>query len=255
MNLLNNARDAVAENRYPEIHISLKRYEATAAFRKAHPHLEHDQFALLTVHDNGHGIPANVLESIFEPFFTTKPGGKGSGLGLSMVYGAMQTHAGVIDINSSVGNGTSFHLYFPLIDEHIEEPLSGEIMAEQPGSGEVILLVDDEPEVCEAGREVLESLGYNVLVGNNGKEGLDLFTSHQHQVSLVLTDVVMPKMNGIEMAKEIRAMHADMPFIFITGYDKEIFVSEVVQQNDVILSKPLSIPELSRSIQRLLKAV
>lgn len=97
-------------------------------------------------------------------------------------------------------------------------------------------------------------LGYKVLIANDGEEGLALFTSHQQEIALVLTDVVMPKMNGLELAKEIRAIKENVPFIFATGYDKELFASETVQKEDAILSKPLSIPELSQSIQRLLKS-
>ena len=253
MNMISNAIDAVENEEKPEIRISLEKYEANDTFRMAHPHMESDRFAMLTVHDNGHGISTDLLENIFEPFFTTKPEGKGSGLGLSMIYGAMQTHGGIVDVKSSTNSGTAFHLYFPLINADDEDRTSEVIATEQPGSGETILLVDDEETVCEAGREVLKSLGYNVLVATDGAEGLAQFNSHQHEIALVLSDVVMPNMNGMEMAKEIRAINKNVPFIFVTGYDKELFAKKALQHNDVLLSKPLSIPKLSRSIQSLLK--
>ncbi len=252
LNLLNNARDAVAENSHPEIKVSLESYQPTSSFLKAHPHLEGDQFARVTVQDNGHGIAMEMLEKIFEPFFTTKVDGAGSGIGLSMVYGAMHTHHGFVDVDSSINNGTAFHLYFPLIEESAPATESSDAWMEQPGSGELILLVDDEPAVYEAGSEVLEELGYRVLVGCNGEQGLKLFTDHQAEIALVVTDVVMPKMNGLDMAKAIRTIQQDIPFIFLTGYDKELFASNEVLKNDVLLTKPLSIPEMSRSIQQLL---
>ena len=252
LNLLNNARDAVAENAHPEIRISLESYEPTTTFLKAHPDLEGGQFARLTVQDNGHGIAMEMLEKIFEPFFTTKVDGAGSGIGLSMVYGAMHTHGGTIDVESNINNGTAFHLYFPLIEEVEAAIESKNAWVEHPGSGELILLVDDEPAVYEAGSEVLEELGYRVLVASNGEQGLKLFSEYQAEIALVVTDVVMPKMNGLEMAKAIRGLQQGMPFIFLTGYDKELFASNEILKNDVLLTKPLSIPEMSQSIQQLL---
>jgi len=253
MNLINNAGDAVAEKHKPKIHISLKSYEATDAFRISHPHLESDWFALLTVHDNGHGISSDLLDNIFEPFFTTKLEGQKSGLGLSMVYGAMQTHGGVIDVESDLNSGTSFHLYFPLIEQEGRASQTIDGAVEKQGSGELILVVDDDPMVCEACREVLESLDYKVLVAADGIEGLKLFTTYQQEIALVLTDVVMPEMNGLEMAKAIRAINESIPFIFSTGYDKELFANKIPHKKDVLLTKPLSISKLSQSIQTLLK--
>ncbi len=252
MNLLSNAKDAVAENKKPKIHVFLKRYEATDSFRKAHPLMESDDFACLTVRDNGHGIPVEILENIFEPFYTTKPVGQGSGLGLSMVYGAMQMHGGVIDVDSSVAGGTSFHLYFPLIEEECPAPEAVYDTEGQTGSGELILIVDDEPDIVQTGREVLQNLGYKVLIAASGGEAVALFTSHQHEVELVLSDIIMPDMNGMEMAKQIRTIRHDVPIIFATGHDKELVASGTELENAIILSKPFSIHQLGQTIHKLI---
>jgi len=253
INLVNNACDAVAESENPHIHISLDRFKADDAFRNAHPEMAFDLFARISIHDNGHGIPEQILENIFEPFFSTKEEGKGSGLGLSMVYGGVQTHGGVIDVESGEKNGSTFHLYFPLADAvEVEDTVENKSGQELLGNGEIILLVDDELTVYEAGAEVLEELGYRVLVANNGKDGLQLFEKHHSIIQLVITDVVMPEVNGIDMAKAIRKIIPEMPFIFLTGYDKELFTSNEILKNNVLLTKPLSIPEMSQNIQQLL---
>jgi len=120
------------------------------------------------------------------------------------------------------------------------------------GSGELILLVDDEPKVAETWQGVLQSLGYKVLLASDGREGLALFTAHQHEIDLVLSDIVMPEMNGMEMAKQILATGHDVPVIFATGYDKELIASEVQLENAIVLSKPFSIHELSQTIYKLI---
>ncbi len=253
MNLLSNARDAVTDMDKPEITVSLKHYLASESFRSAHPSMESDQFACLTVRDNGHGISKKNMASIFEPFFTTKEVGKGSGLGLSMIYGGMQTHGGVIDVDSSEKSGTVFHLYFPLIEDSNAISHTEVDAEEQYGSGEMILVVDDESAVVEVQRDVLQALGYRVLTAANGEDGLAVFMAHQHEVALVLSDMIMSEMNGLQMARAIRSSRSDIPFVFATGYDKELLESEAVQENDIILSKPLSIAELSRAIQSLIR--
>jgi len=250
MNLLNNARDAVEESEQPEISVSLQAYSATPAFLNRHNELTDSNYACITVSDNGCGISTKDMLSIFEPFFTTKDIGKGSGLGLSMVFGAIQTHGGVIEVESRPGLGTMFHLYFPILDTE-EKQAEAEHVKESDGHGELILLVDDEKHVLETNKEVLEVLGYTVLEASNGRDGIELFDKHSHEIQLVLTDVVMPILGGVAMVEEIRQMNPTIPVIYTTGYDKEQVLPDQVIENALVLSKPLDVPELSQHISKM----
>jgi len=253
MNLLNNARDAVAHVSQPRIFCSLKLFVVTAAFTKAHPDTKGEQFAQLVVRDNGAGISKEHLDKVFEPFFTTKGVGEGTGLGLAMVYGAVQSHGGIIDIDSSPGMGTTFSIYLPLSkpDETTEADTS--IITE--GKGETILLVDDEESMRDTTAEVLKSLGYQVLTAEDGVEALALFKAHPQNIALLLTDIVMPKMGGVELAESIRQLAKDVPIIFATGYDKDsaIYSGDQVAQSTVI-NKPFSFTELSHLLRQMMGA-
>lgn len=253
MNLLSNAKDATLEGSNPHIQISTSRFEATDSFRSFHPnHKNCDSYARITIQDNGHGISEAQLEHIFEPFFTTKEIGKGSGLGLSMIYGAMQTHNAIIDVNSQLNYGTEFHLYFPLIEA--EDEVSEKHETDQiDGRGETILLVDDESELCETCAEILESMAYQPLSASDGKEGLNRFIDCNSEISLIITDVVMPKMSGPEMVRKIRQLQPEIPVIFMTGYDKELLSKEIDIENSVVIPKPVDIQTLGIKINELLK--
>ncbi|MDQ6971279.1 MAG: ATP-binding protein, partial [Mariprofundaceae bacterium] len=177
LNLLNNARDAVLEKAKPTIGVHLSHFTADEEFRSRRSGVEQHEFAHLSVSDNGYGISKKHLEKIFEPFFTTKTVGEGTGLGLAMSYGAIQSHQGILEVESEKGAGSTFHIYLPL-QQAEEEPvalLQKELMA---GHGETILLVDDDSCVREALSEVLVSLGYTVLTASDGAIALQLFAEH-----------------------------------------------------------------------------
>jgi len=251
MNLLNNARDALEGRENPKISVSVQPYSASRDFLDRHSGLSSNSFARMTVSDNGTGISEKNIKNIFEPFFTTKEIGKGSGLGLSMAFGAMHTHGGVIEVESKPGIGTTFHLYFPI--EHAKElPSEHQDIEETDGHGELILLVDDEAHVLETNTEVLKSLGYSVLEASNGKEGITLFKQHSDKIQLVLTDVVMPITGGVAMAEAIRCINPNIPVIYTTGYDKDQVLPDQVMENALVLSKPLDVADLSQRISRLL---
>jgi len=171
------------------------------------------------VEDNGSGIPEYLLEHLFEPFFTTKEPGKGTGLGLAMVFGAIKTHQGFIEVESSAGKGALFHVYLPLLDAGSESALTLQKRETVKGHGETILLVDDEPHVLEIGKEVLQTLGYQVLEATNGLEAIDMFTANQEQISLIITDLVMPILGGEKAVARIREIRPEMKVIFVSGYD------------------------------------
>lgn len=254
MNLLSNAIDAVADTPKPEITCGLRPLEVDDRFLKKHPKLEKGNYACLTVRDNGTGIKQQDIENIFDPFFTTKEIGKGSGLGLSMVYGTVNRHNGIIEIESNVGKGTAFHIYLPRKIENIETPdVEAHPVISQEGYGETILLIDDDQDIRDTTCEVLESMGYQVLIASDGVDGLGLFDANQKNIDAVISDVVMPNMSGAELAKRIHKEKENLPIILATGYDKGLALST----NDkhpytAMVHKPFSYEELNQILRRFL---
>jgi len=254
MNLLNNAGTAVAKTETPRISCTLDVLTADPAFLQHHPELKGERFAHLCIRDNGPGIPDGIKEKIFEPFFTTKPVGEGSGLGLSMVYGAVQTHAGNIEVESMPGAGTAFHIYLPLLSVQPSSQDAAPDMLMQ-GKGERILLADDEPELMDITREVLESLNYRVATAENGRQALDMFRQSPDSFDIIVTDLVMPLMSGDAMAREVRQLNSAIPVIFCSGYDKEqTFKPGEALSGSLFLHKPFTIEELSQALRAMLKA-
>jgi len=242
----------VLDRPQPNISVHLERFDADDEFKYAHPELELISFAHLSVSDNGYGISKEHLDKIFEPFFTTKPEGKGTGLGLAMSYGAIQTHKGILEVESEKDVGTTFHIYLPLQE-------GGEVFGELrddsilEGRGETILLVDDEAHVRDTTSEVLESIGYTILKASDGKEALQLFAEHRDVIALVLTDVVMPELSGMEVTREIRKQGSDVPIILMTGYDREnVLGDEMAIEFCELVNKPINLAHLSKVIRSLL---
>ena len=255
INLINNAKDAVAMVDEPQISCTLTSYTATPSFFKKHPEQKHQQFAKLTIEDNGCGISEDNLEHIFEPFFTTKEVGEGTGLGLSMLFGAMQTHEGTIEVESQLNHGTAFHLYFPLTTEEENRNRAPKSKKSDEKYEETILLVDDETSVRQTAAEVLHSMGYQVLEASNGQQALQIFNKQSGQIDLILTDVVMPKMGGHELFAKIRETNHNVPIILVTGYDRShILKSNIRMENFEVIHKPFNYDVLSEHIQKLLKA-
>jgi two-component system cell cycle sensor histidine kinase/response regulator CckA len=165
-----------------------------------------------------------VLNRIFEPFYTTKDKGKGTGLGLSMAYSLVEQSGGQIDVASRPGEGTRFDLYLPITNARPEEKLSETSPAPEPSSengNEIILLVEDEDVVRDLARRVLSDYGYDVLEARQGKEALALSELHAGPIHLLLTDVVMPKMSGRELAQNLQALRPDMPVLYMSGYNDD----------------------------------
>lgn len=250
MNLTNNARDALAGVSEPVISLKIGTFEADDPFSNKYPGLHGRKFAQLTVSDNGSGISEADIGHIFEPFHTTKAVGHGTGLGLSMVYGAIRAHQGVIEVESEVGKCTAFHIYLPLVEEKIVEIPPDELTAAVPGNGELILMVDDNVDIRNAGREVLNSIGYQVLEAADGLQAVEQFAANRHAIDLIIMDVVMPQLGGIQAAERIRALCRNTKVIFATGYDKgETLNSEMPSDDHVVLSKPYNIVKLSQAIR------
>jgi len=253
MNLLSNARDAVEGAGKSMITVRLEEWIADAHFMRTYPDVKASRLAHLMVKDNGCGIPDDYKGNIFEPFFTTKGVGKGTGLGLAMVYGAVQSHGGALRVDSEAGRGTCVHIYLPLIDNKPENPddvIHGKIYT---GRGETILLADDEAPLRQTSKHILESLGYRVLEASDGKEAVDVFSAHSDAIELLVLDVMMPRMGGVEAADRIHEMKPDMPLIFATGYDRKSLPNDAGElRNYLVLSKPFSIQMFSKGIRDLL---
>ncbi len=246
MNLINNARDALADADAPSITVKLDRFHCDEKFIERYPDLRAGEYAHLSVVDNGSGIPEHVIHHLFEPFFTTKEQGKGTGLGLAMVFGAVKTHQGAIDVESNMGQGTSFHIYLPLLSTaEIESAVTSQDVVK--GHGECILIVEDQQAILDMGKEVLASLGYKVLTARNGQQAIDMYKAHADEIKLIMMDVVMPVMSGSQAARQIRQINPQVKIIFSTGYDKDTQSNLV---NETVITKPFKISSLSQVIRR-----
>jgi len=253
-NLLNNARDALAGRDAPVITVLLERFAVDDAFLKVHPNMDIRDFAHLSISDNGLGIPRENMQNIFEPFFTTKTVGEGAGLGLAMVYGSIQEHGGIIEVQSEEGKGTRVQVYLPLTEsvETVPEAVKDEVLLQ--GKGETILLVDDSKPLRESGKDLLEHLGYKVMLAENGYEAVTMFNEDMDGIALVILDIVMPKMGGIEAANKIREIRSNIPVVFATGYSSDSSMNHMMPvEQETVLHKPFSVYELSRAVSETLE--
>ncbi len=211
------------------------------------------EFVVLAVSDTGTGIPKNILPNIFEPFFTTKEKDLGTGLGLSTVYGIVKQNGGFVNVYSEPGQGTTFRIYIPrragdrVSEELIPEP------AVTAGSGTVLMVEDDEL-VRKLVRSTLERIGYVPLVAVSPAEAIEICSSKTgSQVRMVLTDVVMPGMNGMEMLERIRAVRPGMKALFMSGYTSNVIVKHGILKPGIhFIQKPFTIQDLNKRIDEVL---
>jgi signal transduction histidine kinase len=249
VNLVVNARDAMPAggrivigsrnaDRFPD--------EAGAIAREARP------CVVLTVSDTGEGMTSETQAQIFEPFFTTKPEGKGTGLGLATVYGIVRQSGGWIDVESEVGTGTTFSLYLPATRESLEAPGPAAPFAGRRIHTRV-LVVEDQPDVRELAVSTLRRAGHDVYEATDGDEALARFESRAATIALLLTDVVMPGMNGRDLAERMRASHPDLLVLFMSGYTDEILdLPELVGPGVAFIAKPFTPAALVRQVDQLL---
>jgi len=252
LNMLNNARDAVAGKPEPMISLSIEEFEGDDAFINQHPDIYGRLFAHITIRDNGSGISNADRQHIFEPFFTTKEVGHGTGLGLSMAYGVIQSHHGVLDVDSTPGEGTSFHIYLPLLEERKIDVVSDKKMEITPGNGELILVVDDNADIRITIKNILESINYKILEAVDGLEAVDVFAANHGDIALIIMDVVMPRLGGVKAIERIKQLRPDIKVIFATGYDRDETLKNEMPSVDeyVVLPKPFNIAQLSQLIKK-----
>jgi len=205
----------------------------------------------LTIEDTGHGIAPEIIHKIFDPYFTTKKPGEGTGLGLSVVHGIVKKHRGEIKVFSEPGRGTVFHIFFPIVgDDEVTPFITSDLT---PIGGESILLIDDEPALAEVGQLSLQKLGYAVTARTSSVEALELFRRKSHEFDVVITDLTMPNMTGIELAKEIRAIRSDIPIILCTGFSDQINRKKPIDMGvNAFVMKPILKEEIARLLRLLL---
>ena len=254
VNLCINARDAMPEG--GSMVLSTVSVDLDQEFCSTHAWARPGRYARVMVTDIGTGIDPAVLDKIFEPFFTTKETGKGSGLGLSIIYAIVEQHAGLIDVASRPGKGTSISVYIPLVENIPVKHESGQEDADSremyPGT-ETVLLAEDEDMVRDLARAVLEGAGYHVVVAENGRKAVEKFQSHEKEIDLVLLDVVMPELSGLQVFEAIRTQDKNVPVIFSSGYSHDILDdAPEVRESTWMIAKPYLPSELLRTIREVL---
>lgn len=250
MNLAVNARDAMPQG--GRLTIETANVELGSEKARAPAGMQAGRYVLLSVTDTGHGMDASTQSRIFEPFFTTKGIGKGTGLGLATVYGIVRESGGHIDFSSEVGRGTTFNIYFPSAGP-AEADAATENAREMPTGKGTVLLVEDDDSVREVIRLILQSLGYSVLEARGGAEALELSASFRGPLDLLLTDVVMPGMNGREVAEAVDKQRPGVKVLYVSGYTDDAVVRHgVLRAEAAFLRKPLTSVALGEKVRSLL---
>lgn len=249
INLMLNARDALEDGGQIEISTDHKKF--TKRFCEKNSWARQGEYVRLSVKDNGCGIGDKVKEHIFEPFFSTKEQGKGTGLGLAMVYGTVEAHAGLLHLESQLGAGATFHLYFP-IEELVAPSEKPESTKHSYEGYETILVAEDEPSVREVVVEILASAGYRVITACDGCDAVEEYKKYQREIDMLLFDVIMPGMNGPDAAAAIREQTPNLPILYTSGYAEASILDSVSRRGDTVLAKPYQAKQLLKSIRQVL---
>ncbi|MGO9482278.1 MAG: PAS domain S-box protein [Candidatus Kryptoniota bacterium] len=250
INLCVNARDAMPEG--GTLSISTSKVKGKVLNRRF-SEVESGDYVLINVADTGTGIENKYISRIFEPFFTTKKDGRGTGLGLSVVYGIMKGHHGFVEVQSEVGKGTVFSLYLPIPLQVITTPSSTPKESIERGHGETIFVVEDEESIQDFMKAALEDNSYRVLLAKDGFEAVGVFGEHLGEVSLVIIDMGLPKMNGVKVLSEIKMIMPDVKIIFTSGYIEPDIKADIFEAGiKEFLPKPFSADDLLGKVQRVL---
>lgn len=251
MNLVVNARDAMASG--GKLTIETGNVDLDEAYTGSHLIVKPGHYVMLSISDTGMGMTPEVMERLFEPFFSTKEKEKGTGLGLSTVYGIVKQSGGDIWVYSEPGKGATFKIFLPRVDEPLDglrENVSGDELLR---GKETILLVEDEDDVRKLAVLILERQGYRVLSARNGDEALRLCDQHKDPIHLMLTDVVMPGMNGRELAKRLESFHPEAKVLYMSGYtDRAIVTHGVLVEGVHYLQKPFTVDALAKKVREVL---
>jgi len=251
MNLVVNARDAMPDG--GKIVIETANVDLDEGYCALHPYVKPGRFLMLAVSDTGIGMSEEVKAHIFEPFFTTKEKGSGTGLGLATTYGAVKQAVGSIEVYSEVGIGTTFKIYLPRVEEEVINPVNDDRPTDLPGGKETVLLVEDEGIVRDLCIQILERLGYKVLQARNGTEAIAVAQGFGERIDLLLTDVVMPGINGSELATQLVLHNPEMKALFTSGYTEDVISHHGVLAEGVsFIGKPYTPSALARKVREVL---
>ncbi|HKW65014.1 MAG TPA: PAS domain S-box protein [Candidatus Acidoferrum sp.] len=252
LNLIVNARDAMPDG--GKLWIETRNVELESGIANDQASIKAGPYVMLSVRDTGVGISAETLPHIFEPFYTTKESSRGTGLGLSTVYGIVKQSGGHISVISELGKGTTFKVYLPRAEETTQRPQKAE-WAEQAtgGGGETILLVEDEPAVRELARTVLSEQGYKVIEAQNSEDAVRLAGRHRSEIHLLLTDVIMPGMSGRDLAKHLTALHPYLRVLYMSGYTNNVIGENgALEEGLSFLQKPFTPRALTQRVRETL---
>jgi signal transduction histidine kinase/CheY-like chemotaxis protein len=253
VNLAINARDAMPDG--GRLILETESVTLGEEYCAAHAHVSPGRYVMLAVSDTGHGMPPEVRERCFEPFFTTKSRDKGTGLGLSMVYGLVKQAGGSVEVYSEVGHGTTFKIYLPEVQEAPSPPKPRVPMLTMPTGTETVLLVEDEPAVKDIAARVLQRLGYRVLPFLTAEAALDALPGLGDPIHLLLTDVMLPGMNGGNLAKKVVELRPGIKVLFTSGYTENNIVHHGVLDPGVnFVGKPYSLQVLAQRVREVLDA-
>jgi two-component system, cell cycle sensor histidine kinase and response regulator CckA len=247
MNLVVNARDAMPGGGKLAIEIGTREYTAVGNLE-----IPKGRYVTLAISDTGTGMDKETQSRIFEPYFTTKEPGKGTGLGLATVFGIVKQAGGFLAVDSQIGKGTTFRIYFPQVEELRDAPELVLKVEDVPRGSETILLVEDEAGLRTITKEFLESIGYTVLESGNGAEALAVTLKHQGPIHLILTDLVMPGIRGPEIALRFRKSHPAGKVIVMSGYSDPVMHANELAPDTVFLEKPFNVVTLAQQLRKAL---
>jgi len=250
-NLCINARDAIDGVGHLTIETEMVSFDEI--YCKDHVNFKPGDFVLLVVNDDGCGMEKKILKKLFEPFFTTKDLGKGTGLGLSTIYGIVQQNKGFINIYSEPHQGSTFKIYLPRYISTDIEPTIESPEKNAPQGHETILLVEDDPMILEITTEMLEFQGYNILAADRPDKAIRLAGEHANKIHLLITDVVMPGMNGLDLAKKLTCLYPNLKLLFMSGYTSNVITHHgIINKGLAFLEKPFSLEDLSIKVRGVL---
>ncbi len=251
LNLVANARDAMTSG--GRLRVETCNVELDESYTREHVDVRPGSYVQLSVTDSGSGMDRETVSRIFEPFFTTKEHGRGSGLGLATVYGIVRQSGGHVWVYSEPGLGTTFKIYFPRVIEASDSPPRRVLADAASSASETILLVEDSRLLAKVTRDFLVSDGYDVLMAANPREAFRISESHHAPIHLLLTDVVMPDMNGRELAEQLLARRPEMKVLYMSGYTNGILLEHAFRAEDsAFIEKPFSHDALSRKVRHTL---